>query len=508
MSIFLIHCKRRNCEEAGSKFCGACRSACYCSVACQKEDWKVHRISCTKNLPTGFLHIDRVSKEIKKSFDQAIALKAEGNESEAIKVLENVLVFAEYQFGPRIPGKSHRIRTNGDHIDNWRVVTMPLCLMLIQLTSLYIDQHASVSFDKALLHALEARELIEHRRSTMEFGELDYVLFLFFQTESNLAEIHMAKLRFDKAEYHCEQSLAFARQSRGAERTSCIFEALKKYGSLRRLQHRLTEAMKLCEEAYVVVSGVHGPDHPLVQDAAAELIECLILAGEYSQAEAYSRITYESLIDPCNRIDLESEEVARGMQQLAHLCINMARGGHVAAVDLIKEAEWLIKRACNIIENLHGPASPNLAICLETFGQVLVCSDIFTEETRLIFERVLAIYSECEGGNGHGTLQALGSLGDFYYELGNTMHPGDGRNVEYEKSIGVFEEAACMGAAIYGSDEKRTLKYREKVKDIRLAIDRSGARISKCHLRCLLVTDGNLLPNPPISSVEISVPER
>ena len=503
-----VHCKRWCCGEIGSKFCSACRSACYCSVACQREDWKVHRNSCARKLLSGFLHVDKVSKEIKKSFDQAIALRAESNESEAIKVLESVLAFAEYQFGPRIPGKSHRIRGNGDHIDNWRVVTMPLCLILIQLTSLYIDQRASVAFDKALLHALEARELIEYRRATMEFGELDYMLFLFFQTESNLAEIHMAKLRLDDAEYHCKQSLTFARQSRGAERSSCIFEALKKYGSLRRLQHRVNEAMTLCEEAYIVVSGVHGPVHPLVQDAAAELIECLILTGEYSQAEAYSRITYETLIDPCNGIDLKSEEVARGMQQLAHLCINMARGGHVAALDLIIEAEWLIRRACNIMENLHGPASPNLAICLETFGQVLVCRDIFTEETRLIFERVLAIYSECEGGNGHGTLQALGSLGGFYYELGNTMHPGDGRNAEYEKSIGVFEEAACMGAAIYGSDEKRTLKYTEKVRDIRLAIERGGALTTKCHLRCLLVTDGNLLSDPPKSPVEISVPER
>ena len=507
MSNVLVYCKRKNCGEIGFKFCGACMSACYCSVACQKVDWKVHRNSCMKNLSTSFLDIDRVSKKIKQSFDRAIALKAEGNEVEAIEILEKVLIFAEYQFGPRIPGKSHRIRSNGDQIDNWRVVTMPLCLMLIQLTSLYIDQRASVSFDKALLHGLEARELIEHRRATIEFGELDYLLLLFFQTESNLAEIQMAKLRFDKAEYHCEQSLVFARQSRGVERTACIFEALKKYSSLRRLQHRLTEAMTLCEEAYTVVSGVHGPVHPLVQDAAAELIECLILTGEYSQAESYSRITYESLMDPCNGIDPESEEVARGMQQLAHLCINMEREGHVAALDLVIEADCLIRKACNIMENLHGPASPNLAICLETFGQVLVCRDIFTEETRLIFERVLAIYTDCDGGNGHGTLQALGSLGDFYYELGNSMHSGCERNVEYQKSIGIFEKAACIGAIIYGSDEKRTSKYTEKIRDIRLAIDKGEAFTSKCNLRRSLTTDGNLLPDPPISSVRITVPD-
>ena len=470
MPSSVLLCSRRDCKQSGSKFCSACRSACYCSVTCQKRDWKHHKTSCVKKLPANFLHIDEVSKAIKKSFDRAIALKAEGEESEAIEVLETVLAFAQYQFGPRLPGKSHRIRNNGDHIDNWRVVTMPLCLMLMQLTSLYIDQRTSVSFDRALFHAVEARELIEHRRASMELGELDYLLNLFFQTESNLAEIHMEKLRFDDAEYHCEQSLAFARQSRGPDRTTCIFEALKKYGSLRRLQHRLPEAMAVCEEAYIVVSRVHGPVHPLVQDAAAELIECLILAGEYSQAEAYSRITYESLIDPCNGIDLESEGVARGMQQLAHLCISMAREGHEAAQDLIIEAEQLIRKACNIMENLHGPTSPNLAICLETFGQVLVGRGLFTEETRLLFERVLAIYSECEGGNGHGTLQALGSLGDFYCELSSTMHPGYERNKVYEKAIMMFEDAAQMGAAIYGSDGKRALKYAEKARDIRLAV--------------------------------------
>jgi len=31
-----------------SKMCSACNRACYCSVECQKRDWKVHKTMCCK----------------------------------------------------------------------------------------------------------------------------------------------------------------------------------------------------------------------------------------------------------------------------------------------------------------------------------------------------------------------------------------------------------------------------------------------------------------------------
>ena len=418
---------------------------------------------CVKKLQTVFLHIDEVSKSIKKSFDQAIALRAEWREEEAIKVLESARVFAEYQFGPRIPGESYRLRGNGDRIDNWRVMTMPLCLNLMQLTSLYIDQRTSGSSDRALIHAVEARELIEPFRASIEYGELDYVLTLFFQTESNLAEIYVEKLQFEEAERHCQQSLVFARQSQGEYRTSSMFEGLKKLSALRRQQYQLSEAMELCEEAYIIVSRAHGPAHPLVQDAAAELIECLIQLERFPQAEAYARITYESMIDPRNGIDPESDGVARGMQQLAYVCSRMAGEGHEAAPDLIEEAHELIRKACRIMEEL---SSPNLAICLETLGEVLIARGILTDETKGIFERVLAIYVDREGGGGHGTIQSLTSLGEFHVHLASTLPIGRERIQEVQIAKALNEDYAKMVTKIYGSDSVRMLEYTKRAHDI------------------------------------------
>jgi hypothetical protein len=34
------------CSEVASKRCGRCRGVTYCSVECQKLDWKTHRFNC------------------------------------------------------------------------------------------------------------------------------------------------------------------------------------------------------------------------------------------------------------------------------------------------------------------------------------------------------------------------------------------------------------------------------------------------------------------------------
>ena len=469
--IMADSCHRLGCKKSGTKFCGACRDARYCSIQCQRADWKVHKLKCVKKLINDFLHVDTVSQLIKKSFDKAISLKAQRREDEAIEELENSILFANNQFGCRIHGETHRIRGNGDRVDDWQVMTMPICLQLVQLTSLYIDQGASGSLDRALIHAVEARELVEPYRASIEYGELDYVSTLFSRIESHLADIHMENSNFIDAEHHCMESLAFARKSRSVDRPACMFEGLRKFGILRRQQQRLGDALSFCEEAYIVVSRAYGPVHPLVQDASAELIETLILLQEYSQAEAYSRITYESLIDPRNGIDPESESVARGMQQLASLCFNMAHDGHECASDLINEAEELSRKACCIIENLNnGFSSSNLAICLETLGQVLVGKKNFTEETKGLFERILNIYSERENGNGPGTLKSLRSLGEFHFKLANTLPIGIDRNKQCETAKLIYDEALNMAISLSGPNATYVLEYTERARQIQKLI--------------------------------------
>ncbi|KII90500.1 hypothetical protein PLICRDRAFT_52228 [Plicaturopsis crispa FD-325 SS-3] len=39
-------CARRGCDKSSDKRCSKCRSAGYCSVECQKQDWKLHKLVC------------------------------------------------------------------------------------------------------------------------------------------------------------------------------------------------------------------------------------------------------------------------------------------------------------------------------------------------------------------------------------------------------------------------------------------------------------------------------
>lgn len=449
-------CKLIGCEKKGTKVCGSCMINNYCSLQCQKDDWKSHKVICSKKFPTAFLPIDEVSKIVKRSFDQAIALKAHLRGDEAIAILESAVAFSNEQFGKRVPGGLHRVRRNGEIVDNWRSVNMPLCLVLMQVSNLLIETRTVGSYDKAHIHALEARALIEPQRAAMQCGELDYLHLLYFQIESVLAEVCTEKFLYEEAGRHCQECLALAKKSKGDAKTANMFEALKLSTSLLRSEGRIAEAVVMIEKAYITVSEVHGPDHPTVQEAAAELIECLIQNGQYSQAEGYSRVTYESLIDPSCGIDPNGEQVARGSQQLAHICMLMAQNDPEASSHLLTESEGLIRKACSIMERLFG-SKPNLAICLETLGQVLVERGLYDQITRDIYERVLAIYVDAEEGRGRGTMLALVSLGEFLMNMSNRMPPGDARVKARLEAEAYFRRGAVISTDSFGKDHKRSV---------------------------------------------------
>lgn len=462
-------CDRPGCNELGLKHCSSCRDASYCSVQCQKDDWKTHKKKCSKRMPDKLLPIAEVVQVIKRSFDQGMKFKFQGRADAAIEVLENAVTFVDNQIGPRIVGETYRIRRNGDRVNNWQSVTMPVCLLLIQLTSLLIDLRTTAAFDRALIHGTESRELIEPQRGTLQYGELDYLYILFYQVELQLAEIHSEKFDFVNAESHCQECLALAKKSKGDIRTSSICQILRVYSCLRRSQGRCKEAVAMAEEAYITVSEAHCPEHPKVQESAAELIDCLIFAKEFSNAEAYARITYESLTDPRCGIDQNSEQVARGMQQLAHVLLLMIQNDKEASPVILIEAEKLIRQSCVVVEKLFGKNTPNLALCLDTFGKILVERGTFTEETRDAFMRVVSIYDRVEGGKERGNVLALEGLGDYLVKLSDTMPIGEERSKERELAVATFTKAADISASINGQTHSVTRLLLKRAADLNTA---------------------------------------
>ena len=79
-------CCMVGCGSLGTKSCGACGVVSYCSVECQKGDWKVHKHSCINmnKLPTTFLPLSELRKYGKKIDAQASILQSQGKVKETI----------------------------------------------------------------------------------------------------------------------------------------------------------------------------------------------------------------------------------------------------------------------------------------------------------------------------------------------------------------------------------------------------------------------------------------
>ena len=74
-------CRKNGCSNAGTKYCGACGLACYCTVECQKEDWRVHKAMCVdvNKLPEKLIDIDKVLNTIRKVMALGTIFETEGN---------------------------------------------------------------------------------------------------------------------------------------------------------------------------------------------------------------------------------------------------------------------------------------------------------------------------------------------------------------------------------------------------------------------------------------------
>jgi flagellar hook assembly protein FlgD len=81
----------------------------------------------------------------------------------------------------------------------------------------------------------------------------------------------------------------------------------------------------------------YDPVHPQVQEAAGILINILISKGDLFDAERYGQVTYGNLRDKKNGIDQESDTVAEGAYNLAHVIFRQD-GDLINAEELARES--------------------------------------------------------------------------------------------------------------------------------------------------------------------------
>jgi hypothetical protein len=343
------------------------------------------------------------------------------NGGKSVRILGHVLSYAKFQFGNSMSGKSYRERSNGDRIDNWNVEIEILCSVYLNLANLYHDDQTLgevmrcdmiISTFKQVLEVLRPWHVLidsmdSSRIDVLNTDQVNTVLFNSSIAERNMGDGYTRRGEFNLAENHCQRALAHAKRYKGGMKTTLMSEAYSAYSGLRTYQIDYKNAITFAEEAYNCVAEAYNPVHPKVQSAAAILIECLIHNGDWYDAERYSQVTLDSLRDPANNIDQNSEEVAHGYG-------NLAKAMNRMAVDFTK-AEALARESYRIRLLLYGNDHQLIGISCSLLATILLSQNDLGAEHQRLHEHALAIFIRNEGPDGINTASTNANLGGLHW---------------------------------------------------------------------------------------------
>jgi tetratricopeptide (TPR) repeat protein len=401
--------------------------------------------------------------EVVQIIDDVLVETFKKKNEQRIRVLTHLISYAKHQFGDRVPGKVYRERITGERMDNWMVEIEMLISIYVDLLSVHNEDKALRLMDRDNLTFPYYEKMLDILRPWSTYLDLNRashidsinkeqiseILLRLSHTERNMGVIFSRRNQFDRAENHCQQALSYARLFEGKEeeKTELVCRALKILYELRRNQGNYDEALTFAEGAYNCVAIAYNPVHPKVQKAASLLIECLICKGDFDHAETFAQMTLDSLKDPGNGLDQESEAVANGYYDLG-LVINQQKGDHV-------KAEKLVRESLRIRSRLHDAHHQYLGVSIGLLACILQSQGNLGSETKELHERALAIDLKNYGSEGVNTAISTFNMGDFYY-----LRAYESQTTETHLLLAetMYKESLRIYTKIYGPDHPETVK--------------------------------------------------
>jgi tetratricopeptide (TPR) repeat protein len=401
--------------------------------------------------------VARVIKEIRGERSKKTQL--------GIRVLGHLISFAEHQFGDRAPGKTYHERANGDRIDNWNVeigILIPIYGDLVdgyssnKSLSMIDSDNLRFPYVEKILDLLKPWSSKLDSNSTSHIDNLDKdqintILDLLSTTERTIGEVLKQRNEFELAESYCQQALSHARLYKGKEedKTDFVCSALRVICDIRAFQGNHIDALPIAEEAYNLYAIVYNPVHPKVQEAAGTLIECLQDNGDLYNAGRFAEATLDSLKDPANGLDQESEEVANGYHNLASV-INKQEG------DLAK-AEMLVRESLRIRTRVYGNDHVHVGLSCSLLARILISQDNMGDEAMKLFEHHLANDTKYYGPDGPNAAISNLNLGNFYHRLSDRQQIVR-REIEHLcLSKSKYKEAVRIYTKIFGPENPQTI---------------------------------------------------
>jgi hypothetical protein len=376
-----------------------------------------------------------------------------------------LIAYAEHQFGHRIEGLAYRERGNGNCKENCAVEIKIFIRLHFDLVSLYATDRSlsMIAYDSVTFPYCEKiLELLKPWSTYLDLSSASHVvgsnedlindvLFYSTQTERDIATIHRHRNQFDLSDNHCQRALSYARLYEGKEevKTDLLCSVLQACYCLRRNQGNSDEALTYAEEAYDCVAVAYNPVHPEVQKAASNLIECLLYKDNFDQAETFAQMTLDSLKDPGNGLDQQSEEVAKGYHDLGRVILRQ-KG------DLLK-AEMLVRESLRIRNLLHVADYVSVGHSVDLLAGILQDQGNVGSETQELHERSLDINIKHFGSEGLNTATSYYNLGNLHYYRAKESQDSESQEEHLRLSKPKYKEAVRMYTTIYGPDHPRTI---------------------------------------------------
>eukprot|EP00596_Hydrurales_sp_CCMP1899_P010657 CAMPEP_0119037014 /NCGR_PEP_ID=MMETSP1177-20130426/5108_1 /TAXON_ID=2985 /ORGANISM="Ochromonas sp, Strain CCMP1899" /LENGTH=331 /DNA_ID=CAMNT_0006997679 /DNA_START=319 /DNA_END=1314 /DNA_ORIENTATION=- len=296
--------------------------------------------------------------------------------------------------------------------------------------------------------------------NSLDIDHINHVLLLLSGAERSIAVIYTHGYKLKLAESHCKLALSYAKRYTGEEvhKTALPCDAYKSFCELRMRQDDYTSAVNYAEEAYNCVAVTYNPVHPEVQSAACMLIECLIHKGDLYDAERYSQLTLDSLKDPANKLDQNSEAVAMGYYNLGKV-INSQNGN-------LEKAEMLVREAYRIRVQLYDNNHYLLGLNANLLANILMAKGNYGDETKTLFERFLATSLRNEGPDGVNTATGNINLGNLHYELAKIQLIAYTKKKCLVVAKSYYTETVRIYTKTYGSTNLETIEYASRLKTI------------------------------------------
>jgi tetratricopeptide (TPR) repeat protein len=471
-------CGNPICNKLKLHACAGCLKEKYCSSDCQKRDWKIHKIMCAsmKNNDK-FLPFTEVALIITKIKRQA-ELK-EGTESE-IRLLKYCILFAKYQYGSPVVGKSYRERDNGSQISNWNVELGTLLHLYLKLGTIHrqmndiMDDYISTknALETAIPYFRNALKLLEPWKAQIDVDEtirindlneddIGHIYYQLSNVELNLSTLYISLEEYDKADDYCNLAISHARLVIIEDwRIESIYNALFAKGDSLYSQSRFIEAKAVCEEVYNFMVDIYYTDHPLVLHAANLMIRTITEIGEHKDSERYARISYECLTRP---IDNESEVIADAAQTLAQVIHTLICSGEDG--DIV-EAEMLARKSLRIKEGIHGVNHSLTCTVKITLSNILQRKTGGNEERKSLLEQTLASFVKSEGDDGEFVARVNSGLACLHCDIADDLLPGNTRNGQLHIAVAYTKEAIRISSVRCGASHPKTVDYESKLIDI------------------------------------------